>query len=191
MTLPKHGVVVLAAGSSRRFGRTKQLLRLDGEFLVHRAARMALATSPRDAVLVLGHAAVEVAEAVRDLALRNVVCEAHAQGMGASLAAGLAALDGHCEAALVLLCDQPALQAEHLRALLATWQDSPAQAVASAYAGVRGVPAVLPRAWFARVQSGNDEGARTWLRDDAQDVVTVTCEALAHDIDVPGDVGAV
>ena len=76
------------------------------------------------------------------------------------------------------------------RALLDTWQRAPTSAVASAYAGVRGVPALLPRAWFARFQAGGDQGARVWLRDDAQGVVTVTCEALAYDIDTPDDIRA-
>lgn len=183
----RHGVVLLAAGASRRLGRIKQLVEIDGESLVHRAARIALTTSPLDAVIVLGHAGTDVVAAVRDLPLRPITCAHHAQGMGASLASGLAALHADCDGALVLLCDQPGLQIEHLRALLIAWHRTPEHAVASAYAGVRGVPALLPRTWFARIEASGDRGARAWLRDDAQGVVAVSCEALARDIDVPDD----
>jgi CTP:molybdopterin cytidylyltransferase MocA len=71
--------------------------------------------------------------------------------------------------------------------LLTAWQRTPEEAVASAYAGVRGVPALLPRSWFARMEASVDRGARAWLREDALDVVAVSCEALARDIDFPGD----
>ena len=53
-TQPAHGLVVLAAGDSSRLGEPKQLLRHRGETLIHRAARLGLATAPADAVLVLG-----------------------------------------------------------------------------------------------------------------------------------------
>lgn len=189
VSLARHGVVVLAAGSSRRLGTAKQLLQRDGETLVHRAARLALSTTPRDAVIVLGHAATDIAAAVRDLSLRSVVCTDHAHGLGASLAAGLAALHGDCAGALVVLCDQPALEADHLQALLTTWQRSPAYAVASTYAGVRGVPALLPRTWFSRIGGDGDRGAREWLRAESDGVLAVSCEALASDIDTLADLG--
>jgi CTP:molybdopterin cytidylyltransferase MocA len=180
-------VVLLAAGASSRLGHAKQLVELDGETLVHRAAVLALATAPYDAVIVLGHAATEVAAAVRDLPLRRIVCAHHAQGMGASLANGLAALSVECEGALVLLCDQPGLHLEHLRGLLAAWRRAPDCAVASAYAGVRGVPALLPRSWFSRIEASDDRGARAWLREDTHDVIAVPCEALSRDIDTMDD----
>ena len=50
--------------------------------------------------------------------------------------------------ALIVLCDQPALNADHLRALCHAWRETPKRAVASFYAGKLGVPALLPRAWF-------------------------------------------
>ena len=104
MSAPRHGVVLLAAGASRRLGRPKQLLVLEGETLVHRAARLALATRPADAVVMLGHAADAVAAAVGELALRQVVCAGADQGMGVTLAQGLAALHTDCAVALFVLC---------------------------------------------------------------------------------------
>jgi CTP:molybdopterin cytidylyltransferase MocA len=184
VNVAQHGVVVLAAGASRRMGTAKQLLAIEGETLVHRAARLALATEPAEAVIVLGHDAGNIAVAIADLPLRHVVCTESGRGMGASLAAGLAALGPQSAGALVLLCDQPALSSAHLRALVEHWRRCPERAAASAYAGVVGVPAVLPRTWFALVHDDGDRGARALLRE-RSDVDSIACDDLAVDIDTP------
>ena len=191
MTSPRHGVVLLAAGGSKRLGQAKQLLEFGGETLVHRAARLALATAPQDAVLVLGAHADAVLAGVATLALRPVQCADWERGMGTSLRAGLAALSPDCAGALVLLCDQPDLDAAHLHALVQAWHLDPNRAAASAYAGVLGVPALLPRAWFADLAAmDGDRGARDLLRQRAADVHALPCAPLARDIDVPADLHA-
>ena len=184
MSAARHGVVLLAAGASRRLGAAKQLLQIDGETLVHRAARLALTTRPLDAVLVYAPEAIAIPPAVADLPVRCVPCADAARGMGATLVRGLDTLDARCAAALVLVCDQPALEASHLQALVETWRGSPGHAVASAYAGTRGVPAMLPRAWFGQVDGTGDRGARALLRG-RDDVLTLPAEALADDVDTP------
>ena len=191
MTGPRHGVVLLAAGGSKRLGQAKQLLEFGGESLVHRAARLALATAPHDAVLVLGAHADAVLAGVATLALRPVQCADWERGMGTSLRAGLAALSADCAGALVLLCDQPDLDAAHLHALVQAWHLDPNRAAASAYAGVLGVPALLPRAWFTDLGAlDGDRGARDLLRQRAADVHAVPCAPLSRDIDVPADLHA-
>ena len=182
---PAHGVVVLAAGASRRLGRSKQLLCIDGETLVRRAARLALATAPAAAVLVVGADADAVFAAAADLPLRRVDCIDWQRGMGASLHAGLAALPGECAGALVVLCDQPALDARHLAALVAAWRANPAAAAASSYGGRAGVPALLPRSWFGELRHARDHGARALLARRAEQVALIVNDALAFDIDTP------
>jgi CTP:molybdopterin cytidylyltransferase MocA len=185
---PAHGVVVLAAGASRRLGHSKQLLRIDGETLVHRAVRLALTTAPADAVLVVGADAETVFAAARDLPIRRVDCIDWERGMGASLRIGLAALPADCAAALVVLCDQPALGAEHLAALVTAWRANADRGAASSYAGRVGVPALLPRAWFAELQhDARDHGARILLERRHAQVTLVANEELIHDIDTPED----
>ena len=92
MKPPRHALLVLAAGASRRLGEPKQLLRVDGESLVHRAVRFGLATNPAQALLVLGAGAGEVRAEVADLPVTPLVCDQWQAGLGASLAAGMAAL---------------------------------------------------------------------------------------------------
>ena len=184
----RHGVVLLAAGRSRRLGAAKQLLEISGEPLARRAARLALTTSPLDAVLVTGDQARAVEEAVRGLAIRCVGAEDFEEGMGRSLAAGLLHLDPACMGALVVLCDQPALTAGHLARLVDAWIAEPTFAAASGYAGTVGVPAVLPREWFPRLMAARgDRGARDLLREHAGEIRVVPDERLGADVDRPED----
>jgi molybdenum cofactor cytidylyltransferase len=185
----RHGAVVLAAGASARLGRPKQLIEIDGEPLLRRVTRCALATGPEDCVVVLGHDAERIGTVLDGLDVRVLRIRDAATGMAASLRAGLISLDAVCAGALVVLTDQPALTADHLDALCSAWRATPARAVASAYAGVLGVPAVLPRGWFDEIVAlRGDAGARALLRARRDDVIALPAPELAGDIDHAGDI---
>ena len=192
MSEPRHGVIVLAAGCSQRLGQPKQLLLIDGESLVHRATRFALASAPVDGIVVTASGEHDIAGAVADLACRIVPCADASNGLSASLRCGLIALDPRCDGAMIVLTDQPAISAAHLAALRDRWRGDPGYAVASAYAGIIGVPAILPRAWFASlIENTHDYGARDLLRSRRAQVHTVAAEHLAFDVDTPDDLARI
>lgn len=179
-----HGLVVLAAGDSSRLGEAKQLLRHRGETLIHRAARLGLSTHPADAVIVVGARLAEMQTQVRNLAIRPVDSEDWPLGMSHSLRAGIDALAPECAGALILLCDQIALETEHLDALVRAWRENPMRAAASRYDHHLGVPALLPRAWFADLQQlDGDRGAGALLARSSDQVIAIDNPALAIDID--------
>lgn len=184
--LPRHSAIVLAAGTSSRLGQPKALLRLGGVSLVRHVASDAGSTSPLELVVVVG-SEPKVAQQVERIATRIVNVEPSDEGMAASLRAGLAALTQPCDGLLVLLCDQPALTGRHLALLLGEWHEQPALAVATGYAGVRGVPAILPASWFDALRAlRGDRGARELLRT-REDVRVIVDEAYARDIDTLDD----
>lgn len=192
MTRSTHAIVLLAAGESRRLGQPKQLVRVAGEALVRRAARAALATDPAQALVVVGAHADEVWAAVADLALTRVDCPGWRAGLSASMRAALAPLDPAVEGALFVLCDQPALTASHLRALVARWSSAPGRAVASAYEGTLGVPAIVPRSWFQDLAGlAGDRGARDLLRARSEQVDSIEAPDLAADLDQPADLARI
>ena len=182
-----HGAVVLAAGASTRLGRPKQLVIHRGETLVHRAARLALATRPRDAIIVVGFDADSVFREVDDLPLRRIDCPDWQSGLGASLRAGVDALSADCAGVLVVLCDQPALDAAHLLALRDAWHSAPDRGVASRYANRLGVPALLPQSWFDALDATSDRGMRELLAQRADRIDAIVNEALVVDVDLPDD----
>ena len=183
---------MLAAGASRRYGRPKQLLRLNGETLVARSARLALGAGASAVCVVLGYRA-----GVIDRALRNGSSDSRhvytvrnprwRDGMGRSLACGVAALDGRARAVLVCLVDQPLVQAGDLAALVRIWRHSPRAVVASRYAGKLGAPAIFPRPHFRALKSlAGDRGAQGLLAA-RRNVLGVPLPRAATDIDRPRD----
>jgi len=184
--------ILLAAGASRRLGRPKQLLAYGGETLLERAIRLAVEAGAAPVFAVLGAHFERVSVVVSagpGVAVFNGEWET---GIASSIHAGLHALDGIAPDAagvLILGCDQPRLTAEHLRALIGAFaaQTEPA-IVASAYAGVHGVPAVFPRSVFEQLRAlRGDRGARALLAEAPYPVIALPFEGGEVDIDRPED----
>ncbi|WP_454828797.1 nucleotidyltransferase family protein [Pseudoxanthomonas wuyuanensis] len=188
-----HAAIVLAAGGSQRLGRPKQLLTRDGETLVHRALRLAATTRPRHLLLVTGAYSRDVAAACADLPIRIVDNPAWRQGLGGSLRAAaqaLASLDTQPRRCLLLACDQPALQAGHLLALLDAAARSPAQCALTDYGDACGIPAVVATALLAQAPD-RDRGLRAILAAlPENEVARVANAELALDVDTAEDLRA-
>lgn len=182
--------IVLAAGGSRRLGRSKQLVRYRlRPLVVHAvtAARRALPAAPL--IVVVGAEALKVRLVLRrDGCVASVVANARwAEGLATSLHAGLAAAPRDARAALVLLVDQPRVDAAALERLLRAWRRRPGLPAAARYEGRSGVPAVLPRRhWRALRSLQGDQGARAWLRG-VRTLTSVDMPEAVVDIDTPAD----
>lgn len=179
--------LVLAAGAGRRYGTPKVLV---PGWLADRCA--ALAAGGCDPVVVVLGAAAEQARALVPDGVDVVVAPDWAQGMGASLRAGLGAvraLEPVPDAVLVALVDTPGLTpAVVARVRGAVGTRAPDEALAqAAYAGRPGHPVVLGRAhWAGAAEAARgDRGARDYLR--AHEVTTVECGDVGHgqDVDAP------
>jgi nicotine blue oxidoreductase len=187
--------LLLAAGAGRRMGGPKALVELDGEPLVARGLRALRDGGLDPRVVVLGaHAdASRAAAEAADAAATVVVADDWADGMGASLRAGLAALDvADPDAVLVLLVDTPGIGPEALaRVVAAATRDG---LVRGSYDGRPGHPVVLGAEHLAGVAAAahDDVGARGYLagRDDVRSV-EVGDVATRDDVDTPADLARV
>jgi molybdenum cofactor cytidylyltransferase len=176
--------IVLAAGASTRLGEPKQLLRLGSETLLERAVRTAREAGCFPVVAVLGAAAEQIGERC-DLGEAIVALNpGWREGMASSVRVGLvAAQSGGADGVVLMTCDQPAVTAEHLRALMAG-----GAVTASEYAGWRGVPAYFPAASFAALMKlTGDAGARELLRGAA----AIELAGGELDVDTIADLDAV
>ena len=190
----RFGAVILAAGASTRMGAPKQLLPLDGCPLVVRAVEAALASPAWPVVVVLGAHAEKIRPVLARLPVLIAENPAWAEGMAASLRAGVTmlrqfsrALDG----ALVALCDQPAFSADIIAQLLAAQRATGRSIVAAHYRGRNAAPALFLREHFATLTAlTGEEGARALLNGDPAHVASVALPALALDLDTPADYAA-
>ena len=184
-----HAAVVLAAGGSTRLGRPKQLLTRDGETLVHRAARLAIATGATRVLVVTGAQAEDVAGAVSDLPVECLVNPRWNEGLAGSVRVAMDALAAHDYATLLLTCDQPALQVTHLQALLEAARHAPSDCAATRFGDRVGVPAVVaPTMLRAARDLQGDRGLRDVLNAAGAGVIACDAPDLGVDIDTPEDV---
>jgi molybdenum cofactor cytidylyltransferase len=181
--------VVLAAGSSSRFGRTKQLERYRGVSLAQYPIDALEGAGIDEIVVVIGHDAGAVRDALRLPANARIVENVdHAQGQATSLIAALRSADERSDGAVVLLADQPGITAQHVRALIGAFEDRPSGIVRLRFRDEPG-PALLGRdVWQAAMRLEGDVGARTLIDENAGVVREVMLdEARPPDIDTPED----
>ena len=160
--------IVLAAGFSRRMGRCKLTLTLDGEPLVRRAVRAALEAGLSPVlVTVRPDASPELLEAVSGFDTRVELVPAPDANLGQadSLKAGLRRLVSRSATlppgVVILLGDQPLVGAELVRNLASFYLEKPECAAAPSCEGVRGNPVILPAGAFGEaLRLSGDKGAR-------------------------------
>lgn len=190
----RFGVVILAAGASTRMGQPKQLLEVAGKPLLVRAVEAALASPAWPVVVVLGANAEQIRPVLARLPVLITENPAWAEGMAASLRAGVTTLQQfsrRIEAAVIALCDQPAFSAATIAQLVATQQASGRSIVAARYAQRHGAPAMFLREHFPTLTHlTGEEGARALLNDQPERIASVHLPELALDLDTPADVAA-
>lgn len=181
-------VLVLAAGAARRFGSPKQLVRINGEPLLHRAVSRACEMAGGAVTVVLGARAAELTPLLKHSPASVVVNRQWEEGLASSLRAGVAQLPPGTEAVMITLADQAAITTHDLRRLVAGWRRQPELLVAASYEGGLGVPAIFPASCFGDLLAlRGDEGARLVLRRMSDRCVRIPMPNASIDIDTPED----
>ena len=180
--------IVLAAGTSSRFGTTKQLAEIDGVPLVRRAVDAANASRASATVIVVGHDWQAVSAAVGPTAGFIVRNDSFEDGMGSSLSLAVRAARHAAAAFLVLLADQPLITAEHLDAIIDSWSGAADEIVATKFGNSSGPPALFAAGCFDELALlSGDAGARALLQDQRFTVRSRVLDEAAVDVDVPAD----
>jgi CTP:molybdopterin cytidylyltransferase MocA len=174
-----HGLL-LAAGSGTRMGRPKALVRdPDGTSWLRRTVAVLEEGGCEAVTVVLGAGADEAAPLLEGTGAEAVVAEDWAEGMGASLRAGLNSLAGSdAHAAVVMLVDLPDVTPDVVRKVVALVV-GPGGLARATYDGRPGHPVVIGRDHWAPVADdvGGDQGARDYLANHG--VLDVECGDLA------------
>ncbi len=185
------GIIILAAGSSSRLGKPKQLLFYQNKSLIEHITVEAVKADLYPIVIVTGANAEQVSLALNKKDEEIVYNEHWQQGMASSIVAGISKmllLDDNVEAALIAVCDQPFVTAELLQALINKKAETGKGIVACTYADTAGTPVLFDRKYFIDLQQlKGEEGAKKLLKLYEADLVTVSFPQGSIDIDTEAD----
>lgn len=190
---PTAGILV-AAGRSSRMGRPKQLLPIGGTAMILRVLEQVLASPLAKVVLVLGHEAEKVKEAlgdtIRDPRLELVVNSDYTEGMASSIRRGLERIRGNFPSFMLLFGDQPLLDASTMELLLEAFWASEKEICVPLARGKRGHPVIFGSRFYPHLMAlRGDVGGRGILEAHPEEVlaVEVPYPDVLVDVDSPED----
>lgn len=188
----KLGAVLLAAGPSTRLGQPKQLVRVGGEALARRAARLLTEAGVDEVLVVTGCQGERVEEELQGLPVQVVRNRDWSLGMGSSINSGARAMPPEVGGVLVMACDQWRLEAADLEALIAAWSSDISRIYLACWdegkAFVSGPPVIFPGKLIPELKSMLENRGARQLVDRYMDIVEfVKLPNAAFDLDRPED----
>jgi molybdenum cofactor cytidylyltransferase len=181
--------VVLAAGASTRMGTNKLLLPIEGESLLRRAVRRALAAGLEPVVVVTGHEADHSRAELEGLSCRIAFNPRYAEGIHTSVRTGIEGVPASSPAAVVMLADMPYVTSEMVIALVEAYRRSKPPLVISQYGDAQAPPTLYDRSLFAELTIEPGEGcSKRVVRRHRDEALALVWPAPAlTDLDFPED----
>ena len=188
----KFAAILLAAGPSSRLGQAKQLVRVDGESLVRRAAHLLLSVDPVSLTVVTGFADDAVEQELSDLPVRFARNDDWEQGMGGSIACGIQNISEEVDGILITLCDQWRIEGSDLLSLISMWLTDISRITTALWlddkASVYGPPALFPRCYIRElIRLTGNKGAKAVIDQNLANAQFVKMGNAAYDLDRPKD----
>lgn len=184
-------IIILAAGSSSRMGRPKQLLPYMGKSLLSHSVDIANDADAKPVIVVLGANAALLEKEIDEKKVHIVVNNEWQEGMASSIRCGLNTLlhiAPSSGAAILMVCDQPFVSASLLNELISQQKNTGKLIVASQYQNTVGPPALFDKIIFPELMElKGDAGARKIVERHSNDTTTVSFTGGNIDIDTEAD----
>lgn len=193
--MESYGGVILAAGSSRRFGEDKRSLMLSSGHTMLEETIQTASACLQNVLVVLRHGdriyASELAEKVASSSVRYYLAPDSALGMAHSLANAIDEIEDW-RAALIILGDLPFIQQSTYQAIVAQYLQSADDApiIVPRFEGRAGHPVLFDRVYFDEISElQGDVGAKSVVDAHRDKVIEidVTDAGILQDIDLPED----
>jgi molybdenum cofactor cytidylyltransferase len=183
----KIAVLILAAGKSSRMGGIKQLLPYKNSTILGTIIENVESVFLSDIYVILGANSEKIAKSLKNYSVHILENDKYASGLSSSIKKGVEMLVDY-DAILILLGDQPRIDAAYIQKLQRAFLKDSKRIVASSYHKIAGVPAIFPKTYFKElVKLEGDKGAKDFLNSPLQNINTIEFSEKLIDIDTPED----
>ncbi len=185
--------IILAAGLSKRMGRPKLLMPLDGKPVIHHVILASLMSDIKELIVVTGPKSGPIETSLGlepDNRVRFVKNLRPQAGMSSSMRVGLRSLRRECDGVLFLLGDQPWIDVSTINRLISVFERDPRRIVVPKVHDRRTTPALFPKRFFSQLSRvKGDVGGREVLQANSASVLFVELGQSYNDqdIDTPDD----
>ncbi|RLB93286.1 MAG: molybdenum cofactor cytidylyltransferase [Deltaproteobacteria bacterium] len=182
--------VILAAGSSSRMGKTKQLMPFGKTTLLGQVVEAAKESALHEIIIVLGYKAEQICQTLDPANTKIILNKDYSNGQSTSLIKGLENVSSVCDAAMFLLGDQPLVTAAIINRLMNAFEAANALITIPYCNDQRGNPVIIARPLFHRLKSlSADIGARDLFDEFKESIlkVQITDKAILIDVDTMDD----
>lgn len=179
--------LILAAGTASRMGRAKQILPIKTSTIIEEVIKNIKGSSVNEIYCVLGSRASKIEPYVKKHGVLTVYNNNFMEGLSSSIKCGIQKIqeDGF-EAALIVLADQPMIEAEYFNTLIENFNIDKSKVIATKYNNGIGVPVLISKSYFSDLLNlSGDKGAKTFLKS-TKNVIGLEYENLS-DIDTKSD----
>jgi molybdenum cofactor cytidylyltransferase len=183
--------IVLAAGSSKRMGSPKQLLKISNTTLIGNACKTALNSGSNGVVVVTGSNSELIRKEIIGLPVTIIENKNWEEGIASSIRTSVNYVIStfhNADGILFTLGDQPLITSAFLSEIIQIFQKNNGKSVATTYKNSPGVPAIFSKDLFYElIQLKGDEGAKSILMKYQKELITASPGDILLDIDTPED----
>ena len=185
------GLVILAAGASRRLGEPKQLLNYQSTSLLQKVVDLADDLKVQSKLLILGAHSDEIRKEINTRSFQVLTNAGWEEGIASTIRAGLSKIiedQPNIQSVMFLLSDQPHLTGDHLGKLIAKHHDDHPCITGSLYANQIGVPVIFSYHYFEELLSlKGDQGAKKIVIQHPESIQSILFKHGEIDIDTRED----
>ena len=167
--------IILAAGSSRRYGKTNKLVEIfqDKPIIRHVIDVLLEENEPKDLLVVVGHEKSKIIDLINNPNIKIVNNIDYKRGIGTSITCAMRHIEDYIQGVMIIPADMPFISKVDLQNLENKFIElNSTKVVFPKYETSLGNPVILPKSYFDILKNLNDdEGARSHIKN--KDYVTV------------------